>query len=47
MNTRLVIRPEAERDVQEAYLWYEKQREGLGEDFLLCVEDDSDRRQRS
>ncbi|SHE89457.1 Plasmid stabilization system protein ParE [Desulfacinum infernum DSM 9756] len=39
MNIRLVIRPEAERDIQEAYLWYEKRREGLGEDFLLCVEE--------
>ncbi|HYA42971.1 MAG TPA: hypothetical protein VEF34_16825 [Syntrophobacteraceae bacterium] len=36
---RLIIRPEAEADIQEAYHWYETQREGLGSDFLLCVED--------
>jgi len=28
------LRPEAEADIEEAALWYEKQREGLGQDFL-------------
>jgi len=34
----LIVRPEAERDMAEAYDWYERQRPGLGEDFLLRVE---------
>jgi len=38
MTYSLVVRPEAERDMSEAYQWYEEQRGGLGEDFLLCVE---------
>jgi plasmid stabilization system protein ParE len=33
------IRPEAAADLNEAYSWYERQREGLGADFLLCVEE--------
>ncbi|HKJ22737.1 MAG TPA: type II toxin-antitoxin system RelE/ParE family toxin [Gammaproteobacteria bacterium] len=38
-SRRLLVRPEAEADIQEAYGWYEAQRKGLGEDFLLCVEE--------
>ena len=38
-SKRLVIRPEAEADIEEVYGWYEAQRKGLGEDFLLCVEE--------
>jgi toxin ParE1/3/4 len=34
-----LIRPDAERDIAEAYRWYEEQRIGLGADFLLCVEE--------
>lgn len=37
MAARLVIAPEAERDIGEAYDWYEA-RTGLGEEFLGCVE---------
>ena len=33
------IRPGAERDIAEAYRWYEEQRIGLGADFLLCIEE--------
>lgn len=29
---------EAESDVYDSYLWYEKQQEGLGEDFLNSIE---------
>ena len=39
MTSSLIIRPEAENDIDEAHKWYEKQRTGLGEDFLLCIED--------
>lgn len=38
MNYRLVIRPEAEDDLKEAFSWYENKRNGLGYDFLLQVE---------
>jgi len=34
----LEFRPEAEEDLRSTYLWYEWQRAGLGEQFLLCVE---------
>jgi plasmid stabilization system protein ParE len=34
----LIIRPEAEADLAVSYNWYEIQRPGLGDDFLLRVE---------
>lgn len=34
----LLVKPEAEADLAEAYDWYEEQRPGLGDDLLLCVE---------
>jgi len=34
----LIIRPEAEDDLREAYSWYEDKRTGLGYDFLLQVD---------
>jgi plasmid stabilization system protein ParE len=43
MNLPLIIRPEAEDDLAEAKDWYERKREGLGEEFLLCVEEALDR----
>lgn len=38
MKYALRIRIEAEDDIREAYLWYEARRDGLGDDFLLCLE---------
>ena len=38
MAAELVIAPEAEQDIAEAYGWYESRRIGLGEEFLSCVE---------
>lgn len=38
MRYRTIIRPEAENDLQEAFLWYENRRQGLGYDFLLQVD---------
>jgi plasmid stabilization system protein ParE len=35
MNYFIRIRPEAERDVEEAFSWYEEQRSGLGREFVL------------
>jgi toxin ParE1/3/4 len=38
--TRLILfRPEAEAETEQAYRWYEGGREGMGADFLLCVEE--------
>jgi hypothetical protein len=37
MAAELIVVPEAERDVDAAYSWYETQRIGLGEEFLSCV----------
>jgi plasmid stabilization system protein ParE len=33
----LVILPEAEQDITDAFDWYEGRRPGLGEEFLRCV----------
>jgi plasmid stabilization system protein ParE len=38
MAADLVMAPEAEQDVSEAYAWYERQRAGLGEEFMSCVD---------
>jgi plasmid stabilization system protein ParE len=38
MAVELVIAPEAELDIAEAYLWYESRRAGLGEEFLSSVD---------
>ncbi len=33
-----VLRPAAAADIEEAFLWYERQRAGLGEEFLAVVQ---------
>jgi len=38
MNYPLIIRPEAELDMEAGIEWYEKQRSGLGIEFLIEVE---------
>ena len=38
MASELIIAPEAEQDLAEAYAWYEGRRIGLGEEFLNCVD---------
>jgi len=38
MAVKLVIAPEVENDIIEAYTWYEERRIGLGEEFLSCVD---------
>ncbi len=35
---RVVVRPAAAADIDEAFLWYESQRTGLGNEFLLAAE---------
>ena len=39
----MIIRPEAEADLLNARAWYERQRAGLGAEFLLCVEEEIER----
>lgn len=36
MVAELIIAPEAQRDVDEAYSWYKDRRPGLGEEFC-CI----------
>jgi plasmid stabilization system protein ParE len=38
MAAELALAPEAERDIAEAYAWYEDRRVGLGEEFLSRLE---------
>lgn len=38
MAADLVIAPEVEQDLDEAYAWYEERRVGLGEEFLTRVD---------
>ena len=33
----IVIRPAAAADIEEAFFWYERQRPGLGDEFLAKV----------
>jgi plasmid stabilization system protein ParE len=38
MNLELIIRPEAEADIAEAFDWYETRVPGLGSEFLLVLD---------
>lgn len=38
MKRKIIIRPEAAREVQQAFDWYEEQSKGLGAEFLRAVE---------
>jgi len=38
MAAKLIIAPEADQDVADAFGWYEGRRLGLGEEFLSCVD---------
>ena len=38
MAAKVVLAPEAELDIAEAYAWYEGHRIGLGEEFLSSIE---------
>jgi plasmid stabilization system protein ParE len=39
MNNKLIIRPEAESDISEAYSWYNDRLLGLGSEFINCIDD--------
>jgi hypothetical protein len=36
MSRRLIVRPEAELEMADAFDWYEERVPGLGAEFLLC-----------
>ena len=38
MNYKLIVRPEAEAELEEAFVWYEQQVVDLGNQFLLVVD---------
>lgn len=38
MIRRLIVRPEAEAEMADAFDWYEDHVPGLGSDFLLCLD---------
>ncbi|MGB3200414.1 MAG: type II toxin-antitoxin system RelE/ParE family toxin, partial [Nodosilinea sp.] len=38
MSYRLIIRPQAELDIQDAFNWYEAQTPGLGSEFIRAVD---------
>ncbi len=39
MDYELIIRPEAKADLLDAFHWYQEQRQGLGHNFKLCIEE--------
>jgi toxin ParE1/3/4 len=39
VNWQVTIRPAAHADLREARDWYDRRREGLGNEFLLAVAD--------
>jgi hypothetical protein len=43
---QLVIEPEAEAELAEAYNWYQQQRAGLGVDFEMCIKTHPNRFQK-
>lgn len=34
----IIVRPAAAADIDEAFVWYERQRPGLGDEFLAAVQ---------
>ena len=36
--TPILVRPAAAADIDEAFLWYERKRPGLGEEFLAALQ---------
>ena len=41
MNVEFTV--EARQDILDSYLWYEKQRLGLGDEFILCIDEARER----
>ena len=34
----LILSPEAEKEIYDAFAWYEAQQIGLGNEFILCLD---------
>ena len=39
MNFDLIVRPEAELDIKDAYAWYEERSPGLGAQFVVEIDE--------
>jgi hypothetical protein len=39
MTWEIVYRKEVKKEMKAAYKWYEKEKEGLGEEFAECVQE--------
>ena len=39
MTVEVILRPQAESDIQTVRRWYEEQRDGLGEEFIAAVQE--------
>lgn len=38
MPKTIILTPQAQQDLDEAYQWYETQNQGLGKEFVRCVD---------
>lgn len=38
MSKTLILTPQAEKDLDDACQWYEDQNQGLGKEFIRCVD---------
>ena len=38
MNSKVILLEEAESELDEAFIWYETQKIGLGEEFIRHIE---------
>lgn len=38
MNYQVLLRPDAELDIQDAFEWYEQRQKGLGSEFVRMVD---------
>lgn len=38
MTLRVIFKPDAEAEIEQAHAWYEQRTAGLGDEFLRCVD---------
>jgi plasmid stabilization system protein ParE len=38
VSLTVILRPEAAKELRDAYRWYQDKSQGLGEEFLRCVD---------
>ena len=38
MTRRVIFKPDAEAEMEQAHAWYEQRKAGLGDEFLRCVD---------